>query len=65
MSRLALAVVWLLACLAPQAAAQREGPAARPTADSADALVLDHDFVAGVGASSASSSRQSRSTGPS
>jgi hypothetical protein len=45
--------VWLVVCLVSPLAAQND-PVTRPAADtaaadSADALVLDHDFVAGVG----------------
>jgi hypothetical protein len=49
MSRLVRAVVWLAVCLASPLAAQRDSSAARTASDTADALVLDHDFIAGVG----------------
>lgn len=44
-----LAVVWLVVCLACPLAAQSDGSAAPSASDTADALVLDHDFIAGVG----------------
>jgi hypothetical protein len=49
MPRLVLAVVWLVVCLASPMAAQSDSAAARPASDNADALVLDHDFIAGIG----------------
>ena len=49
MPRLVVAVVWLIVCLAFPLAAQRDSSAARPASDTTDALVLDHDFIAGVG----------------
>jgi hypothetical protein len=49
MPRLVRAVVWLVVCLASPLAAQDDSSAARPAADTADALVLDHDFIAGIG----------------
>lgn len=49
MPRLVLAVVWLVLCLAPPSPAQRDSSAAGPTSDTTDALVLDHDFIAGAG----------------
>jgi hypothetical protein len=49
MSRLVRAVVWLVVCLASPLPAQSESPSSRPVSDTADALVLDHDFIAGVG----------------
>ena len=49
MSRLVLLVVWLVVCLAFPLAAQRDSSAARSASDTADALVVDHDFIAGVG----------------
>src|SRR5688572_28642554 len=49
MSRLVRAVAWLVVCLASPLAAQHDSSAARPASDTADALVLDHDFIAGVG----------------
>jgi hypothetical protein len=48
MLRLVRAVVGLVVCLASQLAAQRDSSAARSPSDTADALVLDHDFIAGV-----------------
>jgi hypothetical protein len=48
MPRLVRAVVWLVVCLASPLAAQRDSSPARSTSDTADALVLDHDFIAGV-----------------
>jgi hypothetical protein len=42
-------VVWLVVCLASPLAAQRDSTAARSASDTADALVLDHDFIAGAG----------------
>jgi hypothetical protein len=49
MPRLVLAVVWLVVCLASPLAAQSDSSTPRQAADTADALVLDHDFIAGVG----------------
>jgi hypothetical protein len=49
MPRLALAVVCLVGCLGYPLMAQSEGPPSRPVSDTADALVLDHDFIAGIG----------------
>jgi hypothetical protein len=43
------AVVWLVVCLASPSAAQRDSSAAPSIPDTADALVLDHDFIAGAG----------------
>ncbi|MGH7579876.1 MAG: hypothetical protein ACREM9_06870 [Gemmatimonadales bacterium] len=48
MPRFVLAGVWLVVCLVSPLPAQ-EGLPSRSAADSADALVLDHDFIAGVG----------------
>lgn len=45
MARLVPLGAWLLVCLVSPLMGQREGA----TADSSDALVLDHDFSAGVG----------------
>jgi hypothetical protein len=51
MPRLVLAVVWLVVCLASPLAAQSDSSTPRQAADTADAMVLDHDFIAGVGES--------------
>jgi hypothetical protein len=49
MPRLVPAVVWLVVCLASPVVAQRDSSAAPTMPDTADALVLDHDFIAGTG----------------
>ena len=49
MPRLVVAVVWLVVCLTFPLAAQSDSSAARSASDTTDALVLDHDFIAGVG----------------
>jgi hypothetical protein len=49
MPRHVRAVVWIVVCLTSPLAAQSEGPTAGSASDTADALVLDHDFIAGVG----------------
>lgn len=49
MTRLVRAVVWLVVCLVPPLVAQEPVVPARGPSDTADALVLDHDFIAGIG----------------